>query len=168
MGAKNKRESMKIVPPGKKKCVWMEAGVVSYKLCDNNYDCSTCVYDQGMQLKVARQKAEAATELEAARLARAELERRLPMARKAVADLEQKQKALVVEGIQREADQLSMAICEGPLTELIEKLAEVRALEETILERGLTPHVTFATAWREGLEHRLEMAKREVEARLKK
>lgn len=56
MGTKVKRESMKIVPPGKKKCVWMEAGVVSYKLCDNNYDCSTCVYDQGMQLKVSRQK----------------------------------------------------------------------------------------------------------------
>ena len=56
MGAKTKRESMKIVPPGKKKCVWMEAGVVSYKLCDNNYDCPTCVYDHGMQLKVARQK----------------------------------------------------------------------------------------------------------------
>lgn len=56
MAIKTKKESMKIVPPGKKKCVWMEAGVVSYKLCDNNYDCSTCVYDQGMQLKVARQK----------------------------------------------------------------------------------------------------------------
>ncbi len=56
MTVKAKRESMKIVPPGKKKCVWMEAGVVSYKLCDNNYDCSTCVYDHGMQLKVARQK----------------------------------------------------------------------------------------------------------------
>ncbi|MCP4681520.1 MAG: glycine cleavage system protein H [Desulfobacterales bacterium] len=54
MGSKEK--VMKIVPPGKKKCVWMEAGVVSYKLCDNNYDCSTCVYDQGMQLKVTRQK----------------------------------------------------------------------------------------------------------------
>ena len=53
---KAKRESMKIVPPGKKKCVWMEAEVVSYKLCDNNYDCPTCVYDQGMQLKVAREK----------------------------------------------------------------------------------------------------------------
>jgi len=51
---------MKIVPPGKKKCIWMEAGVVSYKLCDNNYDCSTCLYDQAMQVKVARQK-EAAT-----------------------------------------------------------------------------------------------------------
>ncbi len=54
MGAK--RESMKIVPPGKKKCVWMEANVVSYKLCDNNFDCSTCAYDHGMQLKVSRQK----------------------------------------------------------------------------------------------------------------
>ncbi len=58
MGAK--REAMKIVPPGKKKCVWMEAGVVSYKLCDNNYDCPTCVYDQGMQLKVAKEKEKAA------------------------------------------------------------------------------------------------------------
>jgi len=55
-----KRESMKIVPPGKKKCVWMEASVVSYKLCDNNYDCPTCVYDHGMQLKVAKQKEMAA------------------------------------------------------------------------------------------------------------
>jgi len=54
------REAMKIVPPGKKKCVWMEAGVVSYKLCDNNYDCPTCVYDQGMQLKVAKEKEKAA------------------------------------------------------------------------------------------------------------
>jgi len=56
MAVKERRESMKIVPPGKKKCVWMEAGVVSYKLCDNNFDCSTCVYDQAMQVKVARQK----------------------------------------------------------------------------------------------------------------
>lgn len=56
MGSKEKRESIKIVPPGKKKCVWMEAGVVSYKLCDNNYDCSTCVYDHAMQVKVERQK----------------------------------------------------------------------------------------------------------------
>ncbi len=62
MTATKKKESMKIVPPGKKKCVWMEAGVVSYKLCDNNYDCSTCVYDHAMQVKVARQKEAAVTE----------------------------------------------------------------------------------------------------------
>lgn len=47
---------MKIVPPDKKKCLWMEAGVVSYKFCDNNYDCPTCVYDHAMVAKVARQK----------------------------------------------------------------------------------------------------------------
>lgn len=56
MKTRERKTSMKIVPPGKKKCVWMEAGVVSYKLCDNNYDCSTCVYDHAMQAKVARQK----------------------------------------------------------------------------------------------------------------
>ena len=50
------RESFKIVPPGKKKCIWMEAGVVSYKLCDNNYDCSTCRYDHAMQDKVNRRR----------------------------------------------------------------------------------------------------------------
>jgi len=60
MEAAVKKESMKIVPPGKKKCVWMEAGVVSYKLCDNNYDCPTCQYDHAMQAKVARQRAEIA------------------------------------------------------------------------------------------------------------
>ena len=61
MEPRARKESMKIVPPGKKKCVWMEAGVVSYKLCDNNYDCSTCVYDQAMQTKVAQHKDAMAT-----------------------------------------------------------------------------------------------------------
>jgi glycine cleavage system H lipoate-binding protein len=49
--------SFKVVPPGKKKCIWMEAGVVSYKLCDNNFDCQTCSYDHAMQIKVARERA---------------------------------------------------------------------------------------------------------------
>ena len=56
MANREMRTSLRIVPPGKKKCVWMEAGVVSYKLCDNQYDCSTCAYDHGMQDRVARQK----------------------------------------------------------------------------------------------------------------
>jgi glycine cleavage system H lipoate-binding protein len=56
MAIMEKKTSMKIVPPGKKKCVWMEANVVSYKLCDNNFDCSTCVYDHAMQEKVTRQR----------------------------------------------------------------------------------------------------------------
>jgi hypothetical protein len=56
--AENKKTALKVVPPDKKKCIWMEAGVVSYKLCDNNFDCQTCTYDQGMQLKVARERAD--------------------------------------------------------------------------------------------------------------
>ena len=62
-----KNKAMKIIPPGKKKCVWMEAGVVSYKLCDNNFDCSTCVYDQAMEVKAARSR-EAATNVPVAAL----------------------------------------------------------------------------------------------------
>ena len=50
------RKSLKVVPVGKKKCIWMEAGVASYKLCDNNYDCSTCSYDHGMEAKINKNK----------------------------------------------------------------------------------------------------------------
>lgn len=33
----------------KKHCVWMEAGVIDYKICDNNYDCTTCTFDRAMK-----------------------------------------------------------------------------------------------------------------------
>lgn len=33
----------------KKHCVWMEAGVIDYKICDNNFDCTTCKFDHAMQ-----------------------------------------------------------------------------------------------------------------------
>ncbi len=52
----SRKESMKVVPAGRNKCVWMEAKVISYKLCDNTYDCSTCSYDHAMDAKVAKQK----------------------------------------------------------------------------------------------------------------
>ena len=57
MAKASKKTSYKVVPPGKKKCIWMEAGVVSYKLCDNNFDCQTCSYDHAMQRKVSRERA---------------------------------------------------------------------------------------------------------------
>jgi glycine cleavage system H lipoate-binding protein len=56
MGTAKKQKSLKIVPAGKKKCIWMDAGLVSYKLCDNNYDCSTCAYDHALQAKTVKQK----------------------------------------------------------------------------------------------------------------
>jgi glycine cleavage system H lipoate-binding protein len=37
-------------------CLWMQAGVVKFKNCDNYYDCTSCRYDQAMDQKVAKGK----------------------------------------------------------------------------------------------------------------
>ncbi len=30
-------------------CIWMKAGVISFRKCDNNYDCATCPFDRAMR-----------------------------------------------------------------------------------------------------------------------
>jgi glycine cleavage system H lipoate-binding protein len=30
-------------------CIWMKAGVVNYRQCDNDYDCNSCPFDKGMR-----------------------------------------------------------------------------------------------------------------------
>ncbi len=37
-------------------CLWMQAGVVKFKNCDNYYDCTTCKYDNAMGQKAAKGK----------------------------------------------------------------------------------------------------------------
>jgi glycine cleavage system H lipoate-binding protein len=37
-------------------CLWMQAGVVKFKNCDNYYDCTTCKYDVAMGSKAAKGK----------------------------------------------------------------------------------------------------------------
>ena len=37
-------------------CLWMQAGIVAHKNCNNFYDCTTCRYDQGMMMQVAKGK----------------------------------------------------------------------------------------------------------------
>jgi hypothetical protein len=37
-----------------KECVWMKMGMVSDRICTNNYDCLTCEFDQQMQEKMAK------------------------------------------------------------------------------------------------------------------
>jgi glycine cleavage system H lipoate-binding protein len=32
----------------KKRCIWMDAGVVQFKLCDKDFDCLSCQFDQAM------------------------------------------------------------------------------------------------------------------------
>jgi len=36
----------RLIPEGELKCVWMEAGIVLYKLCDYKYECEKCPFDQ--------------------------------------------------------------------------------------------------------------------------
>jgi glycine cleavage system H lipoate-binding protein len=50
-----------LVKPDKKAksdnhCLWMQAGVVKFKNCDNYYDCTTCKYDNAMGQKAANGK----------------------------------------------------------------------------------------------------------------
>ena len=50
-----------LVKPDKKAkaanpCLWMQAGVVKFKNCDNYYDCTTCKYDNAMGQKAAKGK----------------------------------------------------------------------------------------------------------------
>lgn len=35
--------------PVPRQCVWMEAGVVDYRLCDRDLDCEECAFDRGMR-----------------------------------------------------------------------------------------------------------------------
>jgi len=37
-------------------CVWMQAGAVEFKNCNNFYDCTTCKYDAGMNKRVEAKK----------------------------------------------------------------------------------------------------------------
>lgn len=36
------------VNEGKKPCIWMEAGVIDFKICNHDFDCSTCEFDLAM------------------------------------------------------------------------------------------------------------------------
>ena len=51
---KNKRHEERkgrLIPEGELKCVWMEAGLVSYKLCDYEYECERCPFDQVFRIR---------------------------------------------------------------------------------------------------------------------
>jgi glycine cleavage system H protein len=50
MNVKRKNNNAyQIIPQSDRKCVWMEAGIVSYKICDRNFECETCPLDFGLR-----------------------------------------------------------------------------------------------------------------------
>jgi len=42
-------QSKHIWPENESPCIWMEAGIIDYKLCDHNYDCDHCPFDKIMR-----------------------------------------------------------------------------------------------------------------------
>ncbi len=42
-------KKLHIVPPGEMRCVWMTAGILSYQLCDREFDCERCPLDTAIR-----------------------------------------------------------------------------------------------------------------------
>lgn len=51
---KTRIDSFKMVPGTEEKCIWMEAGVIDYKLCNNYYNCHACGFDKAMKTAAER------------------------------------------------------------------------------------------------------------------
>ena len=54
-----KNESMRVIPMGERKCIWMDSGVVSYKLCTNQFQCFKCEFDQAMSNRAEKDRLKA-------------------------------------------------------------------------------------------------------------
>jgi len=44
-----KSTSCPLIPEKERKCIWMSTGLISYKLCDRNYQCESCPFDQAIK-----------------------------------------------------------------------------------------------------------------------
>ena len=44
-----KKKSYPLIPEEERKCIWMTTGLISYKLCDRNYRCEICPFDQAIR-----------------------------------------------------------------------------------------------------------------------
>jgi glycine cleavage system H lipoate-binding protein len=47
-----------IVPPDEMRCVWMTAGILSYQLCDREFECDSCPLDAGIRSHLPRKRDE--------------------------------------------------------------------------------------------------------------
>ncbi|RPI04885.1 MAG: hypothetical protein EHM64_08485 [Ignavibacteriae bacterium] len=48
----NNQSSNSVIPEGELRCVWMDAGIAEYKLCDQEFRCETCAF----HMNVTQQK----------------------------------------------------------------------------------------------------------------
>jgi len=47
--ADTRKKKYPLVPKGEKKCIWMQAGVVSYKICEYDLNCEDCPFDRAIR-----------------------------------------------------------------------------------------------------------------------
>jgi hypothetical protein len=39
-------QGMEVFPMNENRCVWMKAGVINFKNCENAFDCTSCAFDK--------------------------------------------------------------------------------------------------------------------------
>ena len=49
-----KGQGVQILSMTENQCVWMKAGVVNFKICENAFDCTTCAFDKAMTRKTVQ------------------------------------------------------------------------------------------------------------------
>lgn len=58
MKSKKQKKTVKGFQVLEDECVWMKAGVVNFRLCDNAFDCRNCGFDRGMQKSMSSGQAD--------------------------------------------------------------------------------------------------------------
>ena len=49
MKKQNDDTGFSVIPEGEKTCIWMDAGLVNFKLCDRDFQCETCPFNKAME-----------------------------------------------------------------------------------------------------------------------
>jgi len=49
-----RNSGVRVLSMADNQCIWMKAGVVNFKMCDNAFDCTSCAFDKGMTKKSAQ------------------------------------------------------------------------------------------------------------------
>ncbi len=52
--SKQKGQRVRVFAMSENQCVWMKAGVVNFKICENAFDCTSCAFDKGISRKSAQ------------------------------------------------------------------------------------------------------------------
>ena len=49
-----KGQGMRVFSMSENQCVWMKAGVINFKTCENAFDCTSCGFDKEINGKLAQ------------------------------------------------------------------------------------------------------------------